>query len=150
MTSETTNLTTVMPEDIALVERELGATTRPLELKDLAQKVAFAKTAGQRTQAVKKYDPNCVYEKGDFIYKDYDEPLTVGSKSVEHFQGAVILEVVGKTFYKHFNCDMLELDYPGGGVFRKYVDYMKKPSARLGSEFALAFAGIRRRRSLRA
>ncbi len=126
MTSETTNLTTVTPEDIALVERELGATTRPLDLKDLAQKVAFAKTAGQRTQAVKKYDPNCVYEKGDFIYKDYDEPLTVGSKSVEHFQGAVILEVVGKTFFKHFNCDMLEVDYPGGGVFRKYVDYMKK------------------------
>jgi hypothetical protein len=100
-----------------------------------AQKVAFAKTAGQRTQAVKKYDPNCVYEKGDFIYKDYDEPLTVGSKSVEHFQGAVILEVVGRTFYKHFNCDMLEVDYPGGGVFRKYVDYMKKTKTQVTRGF---------------
>ena len=63
---------------------------------------------------------------GDTIEKDYNEPLTVGSKSVEHFEGRVILKVVAKTYSKHFNCEMLEVDYPGGGVFRKYVDYMKK------------------------
>jgi len=62
----------------------------------------------------------------DFVEKDYNEPLTVGSKSVEHFEGRVILKVVAKTYSKHFNCDMLEVDYPGGGVFRKYLDYMKK------------------------
>ena len=27
---------------------------------------------------------------------------------------------------KSFNCEMLEVDYDGGGVFRKYIDYMKK------------------------
>jgi hypothetical protein len=126
MSSETNNLTTVTPDDIALVEGELAATSHPLAVKALAGKLAFEKTASQRAQDVKKYDPNCRYEVGDFIYRDYDEPLTVGSKTIEHFKGAVILNVIARTYYKHFNCEMLEVDYPGGGVFRKYIDYMKK------------------------
>ncbi|MEN6312588.1 MAG: hypothetical protein ABFD80_13750 [Acidobacteriota bacterium] len=126
MSSETINLTTVTADDLVLVERELGATPHPTAIKVLAERLAFEKTASQRLQAVKKYDPNCRYETGDFIYKEYDEPLTIGSKAVEHFKGAIILRVVAKTFFKHFNCDMLEVDYPGGGVFRKYIDYMKK------------------------
>ncbi len=126
MSNETNNLTTVTPDDMALVERELGATSRPLSAKELTGKLAFEKTAGERLKDVKKYDQSCRYELGDFIYKEYDEPLTVGSKSVEHFKGAVILKVVARTFYKHFNSEMLEVDYPGGGVFRKYIDYMKK------------------------
>jgi hypothetical protein len=126
MSSETTNLTTVTADDLVLVERELGGTPHPVALKILTERLAFEKTASQRLQAVKKYDSNCVYETGDFIYKEYDEPLTIGSKAVEHFKGAVILRVVAKTYFKHFGCDMLEVDYPGGGVFRKYIDYMKK------------------------
>lgn len=126
MNSEINNLTTVTADDITLVECELAATSHPQPVKAMTQKLAFEKTASQRMQDVKKYDPNCRYEVGDFIYKDYAEPLTVGSKTVEHFQGVVILKVVARTFYKHFNCEMLEVDYPGGGVFRKYVDYMKK------------------------
>jgi hypothetical protein len=125
---ETSNvkITAVGPEDVALIEKELGAGSRPIALHALTETLAFQKTAGQRTQAVKKFDPSARYEVGDFIYKDYDETLTVGSKSVEHFTGAVILKVVGKTFFKHFNCEMLEVDYTGGGPFRKYIDYMKK------------------------
>ena len=95
-------------------------------LNNLAEKLAFQKTAGQSTQDVKRYDPYARYETGDVIYKEYDETLTVGSKNVEHFRGAVILKVVGKTYYRAFNCEMLEVDYAGGGVFRKYIDYMKK------------------------
>jgi hypothetical protein len=119
-------ITTVGPDDIALVAKELAGTPRPIALHALAESLAFQKTAGQRSQAVKKYDPYARYEVGDFIYKDYDETLTVGSKSVERFTGAVILKVVGKTYFKHFNCEMLEVDYSGGGPFRKYIDYMKK------------------------
>ncbi len=126
MNDEVTNLTTVSDEDLALVERELGRGPQPRSTKDLAGKLAFEKTAAERTQDVKKYDPYAAFEVGDFLEKDYNEPLTVGSKSVEHFEGRVILKVVAKTHSKHFNCDMLEVDYPGGGVFRKYVDYMKK------------------------
>jgi len=126
MNSEMTTLTTVSAEDIALVERELERTPQPQSTHALAGKLAFEKTATERTQDVKKYDPYAHYEVGDFIEKDYSEPLTVGSKAVEYFEGRVILKVVAKTYSKHFNCEMLELDYPGGGVFRKYVDYMKK------------------------
>jgi hypothetical protein len=126
MSNETSSLTMVTGDDLAFVERELTATSHPQNAQTLAEKLAFAKTASQRMQAVKKYDPNCKYEVGDFIYKEYDEPLTVGSKAVEHFQGAVILQVVAKTFYKNFNSEMLEVNYPGGGVFRKYIDYMRK------------------------
>lgn len=126
MNAEPTNLTTVSDADLALVERELERTPQPRSTHDLSGKLAFEKTATERTQDVKKYDPYARYEVGDFIQKEYSEPLTVGSKSVEHFEGRVILKVVAKTFSPHFHCDMLEVDYPGGGVFRKYVDYMKK------------------------
>ncbi|MDH4198302.1 MAG: hypothetical protein OEW05_12885 [Candidatus Aminicenantes bacterium] len=126
MSTETSTLTTVTPDDLVLVCRELEATPRPLTLHELTEKLAFEKTASQRLRDVKKYDPDCRYEVGDVIYKEYDETLTVGSKAAEHFQGAVILTVVGKQFYEHFHCEMLEVDYPGGGIFRKYVDYMKK------------------------
>jgi hypothetical protein len=118
--------TAIAPGDAAFIEGELARSPRPATLHDLAQKLAFLKTAGQRSKDVKRYDPNARYEVGDYVYKDYDETLTVGSKNVEHFKGSVILKVVGRTFYKSFNCEMLEVDHDGGGVFRKYIDYMKK------------------------
>ena len=126
MNDEAPNLTTVSAADLLFVERELDRTPLPQSTRDLTGKLAFEKTATERTQDVKKYDSYARYEVGDLIEKDYCEPLTVGSKSVEHFEGRVILKVVARTFSKHFNCEMLEVDYPGGGVFRKYVDYMKK------------------------
>jgi hypothetical protein len=126
MNDEATNLTAVSDADLVLVERELGRGPQPRSTHDLTGKLAFEKTAAERTQDVKKYDPYACYEVGDFIEKEYNEPLTVGSKSVEHFEGRVIMKVVAKTHSTHFNCDMLEVDYPGGGVFRKYIDYMKK------------------------
>ncbi len=126
MNDEATTLTTVSDEDLALVERELGRSPQPRSTHDLAGKLAFEKTATERTQDVKKYDPYARFDVGDRIEKEYNEPLTVGSKSVEHFEGRIILKVVAKTHSNHFNCDMLEVDYPGGGVFRKYIDYMKK------------------------
>lgn len=126
MSDEATHLTTVSTEDLSHVERLLGQTFQPQATAELAGKLAFEKTAVERTQDVKKYDPYARYEVGDLIEKEYSEPLTVGSKSVEHFEGRVILKVVAKTFSKHFDCEMLDVDYPGGGVFRKYIDYMKK------------------------
>ena len=126
MNDEMTKLTTVSDEDLALVERELDRSPHPRSTRELSGRLAFEKTAAERTQDVKKYDPDARYAVGDFIEKEYNEPLTVGSKSVEHFEGRVILKIVAKTYSKHFNCEMLEVDYPGGGVFRKYIDYMKK------------------------
>jgi hypothetical protein len=120
------SLTQVTEDNLAFLEKEFEQTPRPYSLKELTEKLAFHKTAGQRVQDVLKYDPACKYEVGEFIYKEYNEPLTVSSKTVEHFDGPVVLKVVNKAYYKDFQCEMLEVDYTGGGLFRKYVDYMKK------------------------
>jgi hypothetical protein len=125
MNSEDTT-TAVAEQDLVFVEDLFARSPRPLTARELAEKLAFEKTASQRTQDVKVYDPACVYDVGDQVYKKYDEALMVSSKVVEHFKGAVVLRVVGKSFYKTFNCEMIEVDYAGGGVFRKYIDYMKK------------------------
>ncbi len=120
------SLVLVTPDDIAFLEGELGKTRRPFSLHEMTETLAFRKTAGQRSEVVKIYDPNAAYGVGDSIYKEYDEPLTVGSRVQEHFQGSVVLKVVRKIVDKTLGCEMLEVDYNGGGPFRKYVDYMAK------------------------
>ncbi len=119
-------LVQVTPDDIAFIEQELAKVRKPTSIREITERLAFRKTASQRTQEVKIYDPSCVYQVGDSIYKEYDEHLTVSSKTVESFKGVVVLKVIHKVFYKSFNCEMLEVDYTGGGTFRKYIDYMKK------------------------
>ena len=121
--SENTKIT---EKDLLFIEKELSHTSKPLSLDDMTKKMAYQKTSSQLVKEVKKYDPLCKYEVGDFIYKEYDEPLMVSSKGVEPFKGAVVLKVVGKVAYEDFNCEMLEVDYSGGGIFRKFIDYMKK------------------------
>jgi len=116
----------ITEDNLPFIEKILFQTNKPLSLDELTKKLAYKKTSSQLSQEVKKYDPYCKYDVGDFIYKEYDESLTVSSKGAEQFKGAVVLEVVEKTLYKDFNCEMLEVDYSGGGVFRKYIDYMKK------------------------
>lgn len=116
----------ITEDNLSFIEKILFQTNKPLSLDELTNKLAYKKTSSQLSQEVKKYDPYCKYDVGDFIYKEYDESLTVSSKGAEQFKGAVVLEVVGKTPYKDFNCEMLEVDYSGGGIFRKYIDYMKK------------------------
>ncbi len=126
MEKETQKLTAITAEDMAVVEQELLRTNRPLSTAELAEKLAFAKTASQRNQPVKVYDPYARYEVGDFIYKEYDENLQVGSKQTERFQGGVVLRIINKVSFPGYQCEMLEVDYDGGGPFRKYIDYMKK------------------------
>lgn len=120
------SLVLVTPDDIAFLEGELGKTRRPFSLHEMTETLAFRKTAGQRSEVVKVYDPGYAYAVGDSLYKEYDEPLTVGSRVQEHFQGSVVLKVVRKIMDKTLGCEMLEVDYNGGGAFRKYVDYMTK------------------------
>jgi len=118
--------TKIDQEALDLIASEFSQINRPLSLHELSKKVAFQKTSSQLAQEVKKYDPYCQYDVGDLIYKEYDEPLMVSSKGAELFKGAVVLKVVNKTEYKNLGCEMLEVDYSGGGPFRKHLDYMKK------------------------
>ena len=118
--------TKITESDILFIEKELTQTNKPLSFQGMTKKLAYKKTSSQMTQEIKRYDPYCQYETGDLIYKEYDELLTTSSKGAEAFKGAVALKVVKKVPYESYNCEMLEVDYSGGGTFRKYIDYMKK------------------------
>lgn len=116
----------ILTDDLSFLEKELSKSNKPFLLQELTQKVAFKKCAHHLSHEVKKYDPYCQYEVGDLVYKEYNEPLIVSSKGTEHFQGSVVLKVIKKIPYDSFNCEMLEVEYSGGGIFRKHIDYMKK------------------------
>ena len=118
--------TKITESDILFIKKELTQTNKPLSFQEMTKKLAYKKTSSQMAQEVKKYDPYCQYEIGDLIYKEYDELLTTSSKGAEAFKGAVALQIIRKVPYESYNCEMLEVDYQGGGIFRKYIDYMKK------------------------
>lgn len=128
---EENEYTRITESDISFLEKELSQTNQTFTVEELTQKLAFKKTSSQLQQEVKKYDPYAKYEIGDIIYKDYDEPLMVSSKGVEHFKGSVVLKVINKIPYESFNCEMLEVDYTGGGTFRRHIDYMKKTNTQV-------------------
>ncbi len=118
--------TEILAPDLEFLEGELLKTDTAVDLPELVKKIAIQKASSQLSHEVKVYDPNCIYEVGDLISKEYNEPLIVSSKGAEPYKGTVVLKVVGKVPYESFNCEMLEVDYTGGGTFRKHVDYMKK------------------------
>jgi hypothetical protein len=118
--------TIISADDLVFILKELKKEPVVITLHDLAIKLAYRKNASQLNQEVKVYDHNCVYEVGDLIYREYDDQLLTSSKGKEHFTGAVVLKVIKKMVYDSFNCEMLEVDFTGGGVFRKHIDYMKK------------------------
>jgi hypothetical protein len=118
--------TKITASELEFLEKELTQTNEALTLEKLTEKLAFKKTSSQLEQKVKKYDPFCKYEVGDLIYKEYDEPLLTSSKGADHFKGSVVFRVQNKIAYQNFESEMLEVEYSGGGPFRKHVDYMKK------------------------
>ncbi len=118
--------TTIEEKDLEFIESEFSSSNQPWTIQELTRKLAYKKSSSQLAQAVKIYNADCQYEIGDLIYKEYDEPLMVSSKGVQPFKGGIVLTVVNKIPYDNFNCEMIEVDYSGGGVFRKHIDYMKK------------------------
>lgn len=118
--------TEILASDLEFLEKDLVESNAPFDLQEIVKKIAIRKTSSQLSHEVKVYDPYCSYEVGDLISKEYNEPLIVSSKGAEPFKGTVVLKVIGKIPYESFNCEMLEVDYTGGGTFRKHIDYMKK------------------------
>ncbi len=130
MTKDNEN-TIISTDDLVYVSNELKKEPAVVTLHDLAMKLAYRKNASQLSQEVKVYKQDCVYEVGDLIYKEYNEQLLTSSKGKEHFTGAVVLKVINKIIYDNFNYEMLEVDFTGGGVFRKHLDYMKKSNTQV-------------------
>ena len=121
--NENTNIADL---DLKFIAAELGKSDKPALISDLAKALAYHKNAGQLNQDVKIYDQIYQYNIGDLVLRSYDEPLMVSSKGTELFAGEVVLKVVNKIQYENFDCDMIEVDYTGGGIFRRHIDYMKK------------------------
>ena len=102
--------TEITEKDLLFIEKEISKSNKPLSLEEITKKMA--------------------YHQGLIVFF-IDEPLMVSSKGMVPFKGAVVLKVVGKVAYENYNCDMLEVDCSGGGIFRKYIDYMKKTKTQI-------------------
>ena len=109
--------TRITEQNLQFIYQELKESKKPAVMSDLARSLAFHKNAGQLSQGVYVYDQIYHYEVGDLVYKTYDDPLMVSSKVTEHYSGAVVLKVINKIQYDNFDCDMIEVDYTGGGIF---------------------------------
>jgi len=118
--------TKIIKADLEFIQKKLSKQDKVPTLSELTESLAYKKNARQLNQEVLKYDPSCKYEVNDLICKEYDEPLVVSSKEKKHFKGKVVLKVTNKINYPDYNCEMLEVDYTGGGIFRKHIDYMKR------------------------
>ena len=125
MNKENENIN-ISSEDLKFCAEELKKSDKPAIISDLARALAYHKNASQMNQAVRIYDQIYQYNVGDLVLKSYNEPLMVSSKGTEHFEGEVVLKVVKKIQYENFDCDMIEVDFRGGGIFRRHIDYMKK------------------------
>lgn len=119
------DITKITAEDLLYVKNELDENKKPEALHVLSKKLAYKKNATQLSHEVKIYNPQCEFKIGDQIYKEYDEALVVSSKGTEHFKGGVVLKVINKIVFENYG-EMLEVDYSGGGAFRKHIDFMKK------------------------
>jgi len=125
------NSTRIGSEDLSFLKEEFSKTKQPVSLEDMVKNLAYQKNKDQLSQQVKIYDPYSQYAAGDLILKTYDELLTVSSKGAEHFKGSVVLKIINKINYDDFQCEMLEVDFSGGGPFRKHIDYMKKTNTQV-------------------
>ncbi|HZX09864.1 MAG TPA: hypothetical protein VFG01_02865 [Acidobacteriota bacterium] len=123
--------TKVLKKDLDFIQEKLSKQNNVPTLGELTESLAYKKNARQLNQEVLKYDSECTYEVNDLICKKYDEPLVISSKEKKHFQDRVVLKVTNKIKYPDFNCEMLEVDYTGGGIFRKHIDYMKRKNTQV-------------------
>ncbi len=123
--------TKVLKADLDFIQEKLSKQDLVPTLTELTEMLAYKKNARQLNQEVLKYDPAYTYETNDLICKEYNEPLIISSKEKKHFTGKVVLKVINKISYPDYHCEMLEVDYTGGGVFRKHIDYMKRKNTQV-------------------
>ncbi|MBD3414050.1 MAG: hypothetical protein GF421_06445 [Candidatus Aminicenantes bacterium] len=123
--------TKIVKADLDFIKEKLSKQNKVPSLSKLTESLAYKKNARQLNQDVLKYNPSCKYEVNDLICKKYDEPLVVSSKEKKHYKGKVVLKVTNKINYPDYNCEMLEVDYSGGGLFRRHIDYMKRKNTQV-------------------
>ncbi len=104
----------------------LEASEEPLPLGDVIEKFARKFREEEVLEPVKIYDPDCRYEVGDLIYKEFQEKLRVGRDKYIEFEGAAVLRVVEKKYSKELGCYLIGLEYDGGGPLKEHFKYLSR------------------------
>jgi len=116
-------------KELEFIKEYLKGKTHPLDLSDVANRIALFKTRDTRTHRVKLYNPNCEYKIGDLIFKEYPGKIPIGSKKFIELEGGVILKVVGVKF--RFGINEIQLKYEGTSDFKKYTGYLDRQKIEL-------------------
>jgi len=115
--------------EMEFVREFLKDKAQPLDFEDLVYQVALFKTRDDRRSRVKIYDPNCEYQAGDLIYKDYPGQLPVGNKKYISVEEGVILKV--EEARNRGGRDEIRLSYEGTSEFRRYTEYLLRQKIEL-------------------
>lgn len=116
-------------KDIQLIKDGLKGETNPVELEDIAYRLALHKTKETRAHRVKIYNPNCEYKVGDLIYKEYPGKIPVGSKKYIEMETGVVLSVV--EIRTRYGINEIKLSYDGTSIFKNYTDYLDRQKIEL-------------------
>jgi len=112
------------PADIDFLKSYLQGKTNPLPFEEVVHQLAIYKTQENRTVRVKLYDPECEYQAGDLIYKEYPGKIPVGSKKFVELSEGVILKV--QETRQRAGLHEIVLSYEGTSEYRKYIEYLHK------------------------
>jgi len=114
----------IVDKDIVLVKEFLKGKILPVDFVDVVYQIALFKTQEKRENKVKIYNPDCEYEVGDLIYKEYPGKIPIGAKKYIEMENGVVLKIVDVR--TRFGLDEIRLSYEGTSDFRKYTDYLDR------------------------
>lgn len=116
-------------KDIHYLKEYLKNKVNPVDLEELAYRLALFKTKETRSHRVMIYNPDCEYKVGDLIYKEYPGKIPVGSKKYIEMDHGVVLKVVDVR--TRFGIEEVQLKYEGTSEFKKYTDYLERQKIEL-------------------
>ena len=116
-------------DDIDFIKDYLKEKNNPVGLDDAVYQLALYKTKDLRKNRVLVYNPNCEYQIGDLIYKEYPGKIPVGSKKYIEMDRGVVLKV--QDVWNRFGIEEIKLKYEGTSDFKKYTDYLERQKIEL-------------------
>lgn len=115
--------------DIEFIRDFLKGKSKPVETDEVVYKLALHKTRKKRENNVKIYNPNCEFQVGDLIYKEYPGKIPIGSKKHIEMDRGVVLKV--EDVWNRFGIEEIKLSYEGTSDFKKYTDYLQRQKIEL-------------------
>ncbi len=108
------------------LKKVLSEGKQPVSLQKVVEEYARKTLEEETLEPVKIYDPDCKYEVGDLIYKEFNEKLRIGRDKFMEFQGGAVLKVVEKKYSKELGCYLIGLEYEGGGPLKEHFKYLAR------------------------